>query len=927
MLSTTLTGRQIFLGLKNHKLIIQAKKPNEDDIFEQISHTEFEGDLPEFLVDDYAAWINLRTAYLELRPLVSMWVTSPRNWHMSLSSLLMNPSSLKPTLTDGSREMIDIHSQTFEMIASRLQNFEEHHYIHITRSRASRSRLQVDLPRFHLSFFLNDKNELECHDLPNMVIDENQSPGTFFGLDSRLVICFKDNFQQPMRRHVLIPHGEVHSERRDDHVKIVIDKGSDRSIAFHQYQIDDDMGRLVSNAGLTSTLYQAFLHALSSHCLADPLTGLTGTEEAIHMLQSATCFSFQNISDSDLNLLHKINDLTPSRAWYPIHLKTMQTVHWCYTYSSLGQHYGFHNLAQKVLDYAKLVQLFDDKPGRSLDLKESGPGHLLDRAAFRLSCLYPVDSSCFDHQDDDCDAIYVSRDQEEAEEIASNVSRMIEDQSFKPTSQRHPTLRSMIIRWETIGPGDENFTLSYQRFWLSSECLSKNWLSYLHLNYTSSKNVRRWQALFSMSAMAYGDPGFRDMILPLLALAVCSHKTLARTINSTWCSRSYTSQKFFDLSEGHVANEGRVKKMVHEAVNSEDRSPVWNMQRRDEESDLAFDQRRTHAHQALYNKLSPALLQQIMSSCPTEEAPQAFDVSQFSAFSAMFELNRLLSDVESYFRNCYHNDQLLRATDVAQGAIHDILSRSESVHLMSYDFAPCQTRPPSCLNVMSLNQLLSNRNANFIHTNANSASGAVTFTARFSSMGARKSASSPFGDNGQLAQLINEFKNCSNELKNLYGRELEESHESFRHQAAASSSSTSIPLSTRRIRAYRDKCRKAMTDWLAGIEEALLVVLHPCEKALQYGGLWPRITPRSILCQITDHSDVRGWKSVTKMYASLYLEYQWAQRLLRSAISQDYTMFYKEISNNQVKADEFPEWILLQASLSVPFFHVPQQLT
>ncbi|KAK0456871.1 hypothetical protein EV421DRAFT_1755305 [Armillaria borealis] len=908
-----ISGWQIFLGLKNCKLIIRAKKPKEGDIFEQISHTEFEGDLPQFLVDDYAAWINLRTADLELRPLVSMWVTSPRNWHMSLSSLLMNPSSLKPTLTDGSREMIDIHSQTFEMISFRLQNFEECHYIHITRSRASGLRVQVDLPRFHLSFFLNNENELECHNLPNMVIDENQSPGTFFGLDSRLVICFKDNFQQPMRRHVLIPHGEVHSERRDHHVKIVIDKGTDRSVAFHEYQIDDDMGRLVSNAGLTSTLYQALLHALSSHCLADPLTGLTGTEEAIHILQSATCFSFQNISDSDLNVLRKISGLTPNRAWYPKHLKTMQTVHWCYTYSSLGQHYGFHNLAQKVLDYAKLVQLFDDRPGPSLDLEESGPRHLLDRAALRLSCLYPVDSSCFDHQDDDCDAIHISRDQEGAEEIASNVSRMIEDQSFKPTSQRYPTLQSMIIRWNAIGPGDEKFTLSYQRFWLSSEYLAKNWLSYLYLNYTSSKSVRRWQALFSMSAMAYGDPDFRDMIPPLLALAVCSHKTLSSTINSTWCSRSYTSQKSFDLSEGHVANEGRVKKMVHEAVKPEDRSPIWNMQRHDEESDFAFDHRRTCAHQTLCNKLSPELIQQIMPSWSTEKVPQAFDVSQFSAFSAMFELNQLLSDVGSYFWNCYHNDQLLRATSVAQDAINDILSRSESVrHLMSYDFAPCQTRPPSRLNVMSLSQLLSNRNANFIHTNANSASGTVTFTARFSSMGAGKSASSPFGDNGQLSQLINEFKNCSNELKHLYGRELEESHKSFKHQASASSSSTSIPLSTCRINTYRDKCRKAMTDWLVRIEETLLIVLHPCEKALQYGGLWPRITPRSILCQITDDSDAGEWKFVMKTYAFLYLEYQWAQRLLYSAISQDYTMFYKEISNNQVKADEYPEWILLQ---------------
>jgi hypothetical protein len=61
----------------------------------------------------------------------------------------------------------------------------------------------------------------------------------------------------------------------------------------HNYfRINTALGRLVDNGSLQSKLFLCHLHAATSHCLPDPLTGRTGTEEALRILKSAAVASF-----------------------------------------------------------------------------------------------------------------------------------------------------------------------------------------------------------------------------------------------------------------------------------------------------------------------------------------------------------------------------------------------------------------------------------------------------------------------------------------------------------------------------------------------------------------------------------------------------------------------------------------------------------
>ncbi|KAK0245418.1 hypothetical protein EDD85DRAFT_17035 [Armillaria nabsnona] len=663
-----ISGWQVYLGLQSNSLIIRAKK--RDITLELIPHAVFNHDLPRLFIEEYTHWINLAASSteVELRPLVSLWQSSLQNWRMIFNAP-------KRTMSLNDHEMIDIHSQTFKMVSARLQNFEQCHYIHITHATSNSIALSVDLPRFQLSFFLNKDTELECRNLPNMLIDKNQSAGSLLGLETRLVLCSKHSFKLPRSRHILVPSGKIHVEQHQDHVRVVVQTGSTRFTKFYDYTIDSDIGCLVSGSDLTSNLYRAFLHALSSHPLPDPLTGQTGTEEAIQLLQSATCYSFQNISKIDMDLLYKIAAFTPSPTWYPQHKQSMQSVQQHHAYcSSQAQHHAFYKLVGAIMDYARLIKVFSINSDYSLSLNKSNVQHLLDRSSFRLSQLYPTDYSLFDHQEKNYDVIYHSRDQEQDDtRIAANTSQMIKIESFSRIPDAFFTEK--LLNWRSIGPGDMDFSLSYKQSWLSSEHLQKNWLSFLRLNcdlncdISLSTTTRQWQALFSMSAMTYNDTSIRAIIPSLLALTVYCWQHISENLNLSWCSINYL--RSYDLSIGISPKESKMKEMISGARVSLDDSPVASMVQYNWESYSSFLHRKEIAYDRLDKEQAPAILHQLFASWSQEIEPTPIHISTQS--SSMFKIDELSTTVMSYFQHCFHNNQLIAFTSTIQDALVSVL--------------------------------------------------------------------------------------------------------------------------------------------------------------------------------------------------------------------------------------------------------------
>jgi len=262
------------------------------------------GDLPTLFVENYAHWLDLPDSQdqsnceIELRPLESLWESSPQNWRIHFS--IAHHSEMRK---ESSILLLDIYKPTFSMISTRLKPLERGEYLTVTCSPEGRS-LSVDLPRYMLSFLLNGEGQLESENLPGMVIDSNQSTGTMFGLSSQLVLRPKESLamELPRSRRVIIPYGDVHFEPKGDHVGVEVLTGSQDRVQYQEYKIDTDLGCLVGNVSLVSKLYKVYLHAVSSYCLPDPLTARTGTEEALSELGSASCLSFQTLGSDEAKL-------------------------------------------------------------------------------------------------------------------------------------------------------------------------------------------------------------------------------------------------------------------------------------------------------------------------------------------------------------------------------------------------------------------------------------------------------------------------------------------------------------------------------------------------------------------------------------------------------------------------------------------------
>ncbi|KAF8550407.1 hypothetical protein OG21DRAFT_1446652 [Imleria badia] len=293
-----ISEHHVYFSLRSTNLVVRARHKDAEEIFELIPQEQLQGDLPAVLIEGHAHWLNLSTRIIEIRPLEELWEQSSDNWRISYAP--------RPYLmTKGRESLVDIRSPTWDMVSRRLGCLDIPDNLIITASPVDRApsspslQLSVTLPRYGLSFFVNDGGDLESRDFKDMVYDEDQCVGTLFGLVNQLVLHPKEQIEENVfPRCILVPDGKpCLKEHHDGYQPCVIigphprersraGKDSRRSdnVSYHIYKVDETLGCLTGISSLTSRLYLAQLHALTNNaCRPDPLTGRTGVEEAISL--------------------------------------------------------------------------------------------------------------------------------------------------------------------------------------------------------------------------------------------------------------------------------------------------------------------------------------------------------------------------------------------------------------------------------------------------------------------------------------------------------------------------------------------------------------------------------------------------------------------------------------------------------------------
>ena len=850
-------------------------------------------------MDDYIHWLDLGTGELEFRPIESPWTSDPSNWRLTVG-------------TDGTRsvfrkisgdsaapvDLIDIRSRTFQMISRLLSPLESPEHIIVT---CTNHPIEVHLSRLRLSFFVNQNSELECRGMPGYVVDTLQSCGTMFGLRNQLILCHSRSSSE-MPRRVIIPQGDVEFSLDGHFTRLSIKTGTGRHIHWHEYTIDTDLGRLTGNVSLHSKLYQCYLHALTSHCLPDPLLGHTGTEESLHMLQSAAFLSFQRLDNDDAMLLNLIGNLTPSRVYYPPHRKSMVTVTWN-NLPVLSQHHDFNPAALAILDHACAMEVLYHNNDPIVFKLPTQDASLLKRAASRNMVYYPYDLQNLRHSSSliPMDVAYKSRDVADgrsAELAAYKTSWSVWNGQPNLTWNRdHSKLWDKMQSWRSLGIAETAISLRYSRYWLTFNA-SKDWLGIYDICQEALNRDPQDSKItlaFSLSAASYSGTNYADIIPVILIFAT----------DIRFSGLTRPSPFHYDLSDGTDPHHGRIANLMSQFALPLEETPAQTMEVRAISYKKVAKERRREYNSSISEKTSTAA-QSVVERWPGSPWRKGHCRNLPHQW---FDTLGCKEAVGAYLQSITQNIALRDHIHSLQTIVdhYEIPTLPNATYAFSPSFSAGSPKAPP-----SLRELM---------YRANSAQSPNYEQYNFpipATMSIGDGNTTPPSKGDSLRCLIREFQQSRESLLQLYGEDLSKSYSNLVEKVSPLPVRRVVPP-TEALHHYRDRCSIHKGALFSELSEALA----PSQKheiVLSVSGLWPRITPRYILRELSSdriHTLTDQWKHAITRYAVAFLKYQQSQRLLElSSRRRDEELLREaETTCEDVAAACSPDWLLIQVSL------------
>lgn len=654
------------------ELIIRTKQNGE--VHELLPVHAMMSDFPQAFARDYAHWLDISTGLIEWRPLENPWVSSSLNWRMG-------PSGDQYILSHEYSSLIDVRSATANAVARVLSPLERATHIHVSLNHET-GYLNVNLPRLKLDFFLQPGSlQLESKQFRGMAVDEDQSLGAFTGLSSKLVL----RNTNASTRGVIVPHGDVSSKRRNQHVSVQVNiLSAQQHVSHHFYQVDTGLGRLVDNGSLKSRLYKYYLHAMTTNCLVDKLTGKTGTEEALSGLKSASTQSFLRLESEEIDLLKLIAKLTPRRECYPSNLQVMQKISWNEGLPILAQHCEFARVVRSTIELAEIIHLFQDNPAAlgASDIRINE--HLLERAAIREAAFRVHGFGAEGHRRD-LDSIYVSQDR------FSTGTREIDTYSIaKKVDEWSVNLKicTKLLGDTESWHGDifgiqRNgcLPLGYDISWLGepSTVLPGTWCE---LQSTLSRSVEerdKYRILFLLCTMTYSQNWKQELVETLLAFATIPE---LRAIQPP----SYTK---FQLELGYSPGRSRLISIVDEYCRPFKDCPEARLPRHQGESYQEFADRHQEDFESEQSERVKTFVDGLINQWPHPRIgiPSGTDCNAYIKVDQAFAASRKL------FQMWYCNYKFREYIAQIQAILNGLVPHTGSILEYSFSDPPENYRP------------------------------------------------------------------------------------------------------------------------------------------------------------------------------------------------------------------------------------------
>lgn len=401
-------GLQKTLG--SNELIVQGEHAN--GVTEYVPRRVLSRYLPSHFIDDYVHWYSLETGNVEFRPAQDPWnVASPATW------TLHKTANGYWQLSKEDNALVGLQTDTSRAVAGILKSLATPHHTHCILQ-LNDDILSIEIPALNLNFHLYQGDaSLRSKEFPSMTVDQDQGLGTLIGFSNKLMLK-----SEAADRLMLLPEASVTYIGRDQHVSVGL-SAVDAISQVHAVRVDQRLGRLVGSGDIGCSLYLAYLHALTSFCLPDPLTLMTGTEQALAILDSCAVRSFSQLSQENISMLTMIDALSPGRAYYPSNLKVMQTIKWDKKLGFMAQHARLRTSVQAILNQARDAMIFDPDLKLSLPTLPYCDEHLQHRDSIRSSPYRVSGHGAEDHSVQH-DMAYISRDRGQMRGRANNASVM-----------------------------------------------------------------------------------------------------------------------------------------------------------------------------------------------------------------------------------------------------------------------------------------------------------------------------------------------------------------------------------------------------------------------------------------------------------------------------------------------------------------------
>lgn len=500
MLAFSENGHGIHLGLRGGKPIVRACFRGR--ILELVPRTVFiqddTYDLPASMVDNCVHWLDVNSGILEIRQSPDQWIQKQSNWSIDMRTRIAKRRESR---------LVDPHSPLFRQFASIFDYFEDRRLVTVYQP-SKAWPLSVELRRLEMNFYVNGKQNLYCREL-RAEIDPNQDAGTWYGLNSKLVLRDPMDLQA---RSIIVPMGALSYQQNKFHVAVKLQPNGN----YAKFSINHVLGRLDCPAEPWILYLKAQLHAYTSSILPDPLTGRTGAEEALHLLKSGICQPWSPLQAGSLQCLLTIADLTANREYYPLGLKTMQNVCWNSRLTTTIQRDEYLPLVKAICQKSSDLLLFASAKSVQPEIRNVD-SHLLQRSINHRRLYDRIDE--IDSSLQPSDLTYHPRDRPKLTQLRHNVFESVALISrWSPDLPTTTDLVGALQKWPTIQGHGQSFDK-----YLLSDCLDVQfglqWGSLVDYCRGSTRD-RLYPLSFMFAMLSFSANADMDLIRTLIAFTI-----------------------------------------------------------------------------------------------------------------------------------------------------------------------------------------------------------------------------------------------------------------------------------------------------------------------------------------------------------------------------------------------------------------------